>query len=219
MNGPDDPGAAPQPQTPSASTAKTSTGVKLLIGCAIVAVIGLLTLAAVVAVGGIFLKRGLDSVAGQVDDQVEATAIFRQLEEEYPFQPPADGRVTSEQAEKFFAVTDEAWPEMEDWAADVVRVNEEDGRRSLGDLAAGARGASGLVRSRVVLAEALEANEVSLTEYVWTGQVLRNAPSAYGAYADQIAELETRGSTKPGKGSVLDLAIMWTSSAMGGDGD
>lgn len=206
-NGPD-PASSGPPQGPASNRA--STGSKLFIGCAIAAVVGLVIVAGVVMVGGFFLKRGLESVVGEMDDQQEATAILRQLETDHPFRPPEDGLVTREQAEKFFAVTDEAWPKLESWAEDIARLNrdsEAGDRKSLGDLAAGARGLGGIVNSRVILAEALEEHKVSLGEYVWTGLTLTRDTT--GRFRQQIQELETDDPDRPGKGVVLQLATIW----------
>jgi hypothetical protein len=207
-----------------------TTGMKVLLGCLAVTFLGIIGIGAAVLVGGLALKRGVESTMGVVEEQQDATETLRRVEEEHPFEPPDDGVVREENVERFLAVTEEAWEAMRPWAEDLeqVRAAAEAGQGGatprLRDLAAGARAVGGLARSRVVLAEALESHETSLAEYAWTGLSLsraaevRDGEAAPGSVPDANVELARRygdrlpildGDEEPGPGTVLAVATLW----------
>lgn len=160
-----------------------STGAKVLFGCLGVSLLGIVVIGVVVFMGGLALKRGVDSAVGTMEQQQEASAMLRRIEEEHAFAPPDDGVVTERQLERYLAVTEQAWDDMRPWAEDLQEVrdaagNERTGMAALREMASGARALGGLARSRVVLAEALDEHEMSLGEYVWTGIQLSRAEDA-----------------------------------------
>lgn len=160
-----------------------STGAKVLFGCLGVSLLGIVVIGVVVFMGGLALKRGVDSAVGTMEQQQEASAMLRRIEEEHAFAPPDDGGVTERQLERYLAVTEQAWDDMRPWAEDLQEVrdaagNERTGMAALREMASGARALGGLARSRVVLAEALDEHEMSLGEYVWTGIQLSRAEDA-----------------------------------------
>lgn len=205
-----------------------STGAKVAIGCGIVALLAIVAVVVLVGVGGFFVKRQVDEFAGGVEAQQEASETFDELAREYPFTAPDDGVVGENRAERFFAVTDATWDEIEDWAGEMrergERVDARGGDPGVGDMMAGVRGIGELGRARAALAEALDEHEMSPGEYVWTGMALVSAyedldagtptaPAANVALAREhraelaeIAESDEGGGT--GKGMVLALA--WT---------
>ena len=205
-----------------------STGAKIFFGCLGVSAFGVFALAAVVMVGGVALWRGADSVTDRFEDQQEATATLRRIEEEHPFEAPADGVVGEARMERFLAVTDDAWDAIRPWAEDLQTLRRSAGEErtsigQLGDLAAGARAMGGLVQSRVAFAEVLEEHETSLAEYVWTGLTLSRAAEVRDGersgedvppenvelarrYADRMPELGGGGNES---GAVLGVATMW----------
>lgn len=206
-----------------------STGAKVAIGCGAALVVGLVVLAVVVVAGGWFVKNKADEFVGGMEAQVEATETIQRLEREHPFSPPADGVVGEERAERFLAVTDDAWKRMGDRVEELVERAEraEDrGRAGVGDVMAGMRGFGG---ARIALAEALTEHEMPVSEYLWTGLTLLRAyeelemptgaggvPAANLALADEhreelaeIAEEDEDG--RPDRSVVLAMA--WTLGA------
>lgn len=160
-----------------------STGAKLLFACLGVTVVGIMGLAVAVAVGGFALKRGVESALGTVEEQQEATDMLRRIEEEHPFDPPDDGVVGERRLSRFLAVTETAWDDIQPFAEDLDQLREaartdRRGLSGLRDVASGARAIGGMVRARVQLAEALDAHDMSLGEYVWTGIQLERAMDA-----------------------------------------
>lgn len=203
-----------------------STGAKVAIGCGIAAVAGILVVAVILTVGGLFLKDRAEDVMAGAERQARVSETLDRLRTEHPFEPPADGRIGEERAEMFFAVTDDAWDEMEEWAdemADISRRMEEVERPGLGDVAAGIRGLGRLGESREVLAESLADHDVSLGEYVWTGLALLRAHEARTAgeagpeenlelaarYESELEALSAPGEGRAGRGAVLQMALVW----------
>lgn len=237
-NGPHDPGpgdAAPHGTPPAGAAApaagdvpkkKLPTGVKVLIGC--LGAVAVLTILGVVAlgVGGFALKRGVDSVMGGLEEQDEATETLARLERDHAFRPPEDGVVPEASAERYASVTAEAWERMRPWAEELeeLEAEREDGRQpGLRDAVGGVRAMGGFWRSRVELAQTLEAEDMSLGEYVWTGVTLRRAADvAAGRRADRavpegnLALAREHADALPapdgdeiGPGIVLGLATVW----------
>lgn len=222
------PGASPPPPKRGLSTAA-----KVAIGCGALAVVGVVVLLVAVAVFGWFVRDRAQELGAGIERQMEVSQQMERLREEHPFQPPADGTVTREQADGFFAATDRAWSGMEEWAGQMVdlqRRMEGRERPGLRDLADGFRGAGGLAESRAVLTEALVEERMSVGEYLWTGFQLMRAheeldraePSPdvpernmelarrHRAELDEIARSgRNGGSSEPGKGIVLHLATLW----------
>ncbi|MGD2070795.1 MAG: hypothetical protein PVI57_19130 [Gemmatimonadota bacterium] len=199
-----------------------STGVKLLIGCVILLILAGVALAVALGVGGFALKRQLDSFLGGLEDQQEASQTLERLEQEYPFEVPEDGVVSSSQLDRFVAVTDAAWDEIRPLAeelADLERIRDEsDGGPGIRELIGGARALGGFTRARLVLADELEAEGMSLSEYVWTGTSLQRAVEGEGAVPEENARLarENQGrlpafedDDEPGPETVLAVATLW----------
>ncbi|HZD05192.1 MAG TPA: hypothetical protein VE173_09750, partial [Longimicrobiales bacterium] len=176
-------GSAPEGGPGATPRKRMSTGAKVFFGCIGLAVLGVVGLIVTLVVGGVALKRGFESTVGSVEEHREATETLHRLEEEHPFEPPADGVVGEARLERFLAVTGDAWQEMQSWADDLQEIREaarvdRGGIGRIRDMAAGARAIGGLARSRLALASALDSNEVSLGEYAWTGLTLARAAEA-----------------------------------------
>ncbi len=176
---PPPPAAAPPP-----GKGGMSTGAKVAIGCGVVALLGI----AIVAFGMMTCWRKANEFTGGLDAQQEATETIDELEREHPFTPPANGVLEADRADKFFAVTDDAWEEMQDWVED-MRDRGEDienrgGEAGFGDAMAGLQG---LGRSRVALSDALADHDMPVSEYIWTGMALTQA------YASLDQPAETSG--------------------------
>lgn len=205
------------------------TGLKVLFGCLGVFALGAILLAVTVGVGGVALKRGIENTVGSFEEHREASDALARLERDHPFEVPAHGAVTEEHVDRFLAVTERAWDEVRPWAEEVeafrARAATEDGVR-LRDALTGARAVGGVGRSRVALAEALEAEGVSLGEYAWTGLTLERAAEAsrgggpatgvppgnlrlVSRYADTLPDFE---SDEPGPSTVLAVATLWALS-------
>ncbi len=202
-----------------------STGAKVAIGCGIVALVVIVALIVAGVAGGLFLKRKADEFQGGVEAQTEASETIRELEAEHPFTPPADGRIDADQAERFFDVTDDAWADMEEVAADLAEreqdIEERGGEAGMRDAMAGLQG---LGQARAALAGALEENEMPVSEYLWTGLALLRAyedldrpasesgiPQANldlaSEHRAQLAEIDETGDQEIGKGMVLGIAV------------
>jgi hypothetical protein len=202
-----------------------STGAKVAIGCGILALLVIIGIVVAIVAGGMFASRKLDEFSGGFEAQQEASETVQELEREHPFTPPADGIVRPDRAEKFFDVTDDAWEDMREWV-DEMRERGEDidsrgGQAGFGDAMAGLQG---LGRSRVALSEALEGNDMAVSEYIWTGMTLAHAYAALdqppetsgvpaenlalaGEHRERLAEMAD-GDEAEGRGMVL--AIAWT---------
>lgn len=218
-------------ESPSAASATIGTpprrhmptGLKLAIGC-LVAFFALAAIAAVaLGVGGLWLKdRAGDFVEGvedRAEAQQEASAILERLERDRPFSPPADGRIDPGSAERFFEVTALAWTQIEPVVRDLDEIAERnrDERPRIGDVVDGMRNVGLLTDSRLHIARALEQAELSLDEYVWTGQALRRAQrdgTAPAAYADRLATMDP-SAEEPNPWVVLDLATVWAQGLPG----
>lgn len=220
------PAGATVPASGNVPKKKLPTGVKVLIGClgtvAVVTILGIVAL----GVGGFALKRGVDSVVGGLEEQGEATETLARLERDHPFRPPENGVIPEASAERYASVTAEAWERMRPWAEELEELDaqREDGRQpGLRDAVGGVRAMGGFWRSRVELAQALEAQDMSLGEYVWTGLALQRAADvAAGRRADRAVPernlalarehegaLPATGSDEAGPGIVLALATVW----------
>lgn len=214
------PPAAPPPRT------GMSTGVKVAIGCGVLALLAIVGVVVGLVVVG---KRATDKIgelSGGLEAQQEASETVQKLEREHPFTPPSDGVVRSDRAETFFAVTDDAWEAMREWVDDMRERGEEidsrGGEAGFGDAMAGLQG---LGRSRVALSDALEGNDMAVSEYIWTGMALAHAYAALdqpaetsgvptenlalaGEHRERLAEMADDGGNAEGRGVVL--AIAWT---------
>ncbi len=188
-----------------------STGLKVALGCGGCLFVLLVGVGLAVGVGGLWIseKAGdfTESVERQAELQNEATETLERLEREHPFEPPADGAVSPERAERFFAVTDGAWEEMEDWAGelDALRDRLDDEDPSLGDVGAVFRSYGRLAESRAVIAGALEDEEMSLYEYLWTGLTLNRAHDAMEAGSTEDVPSETLEAVREHEAAVADL--------------
>lgn len=230
------PSEAPPPETPAGGPPPKkgmSTGAKVAIGCGGLVVVVLVVLVVAAVAGGLFFKNKAEEFAGGVEAQAEATETIQRLERERPFQPPADGVVGEDRAERFFAVTDDAWERMRDRVEDLAdraeRIDERGGEAGFGDVMAGMRGLGG---GRVALAESLEEYEMPVSEYLWTGLTLLRAyeflevpaggegvPAQNIAlanrYRDELAEIaESDEDGRPDRSFVLGMA--WTLGASEG---
>ena len=219
----------PMDATPSAAPPPKegmSTGAKVAIGCGILALLAIVGVVVAIVAGGMFASRKVNEFTGGLEAQQEASETVRELEREHPFTPPADGIVGSDRAEAFFAVTDDAWEDMREWADDMRERGEDidsrGGQAGLGDAMAGLQG---LGRSRVALSQALEGNDMAVSEYIWTGMALAHAYAALdqpaetsgvpaenltlaGEHRERLAEMGDEGEGAEGRGMVL--AIAWT---------
>lgn len=208
-----------------------STGVKVAIGCGILLVLVIIGFVVFGVVGGMLLKNKASELTGGLEAQQQASEMIQSLERERPFTAPADGVVSDDMAESFFAVTDDAWDamraDMEDLAERGESIDEGGRQAGIGDAMAGVRA---LGRSRVALAEALEGHDMPVSAYLWTGMELVRAYHAIGMEPEQsgvpapnvqlaerhreaLAEIaEQQESGRPGKGMVLGLAWTWGAS-------
>jgi len=222
----------PSPEDlPSGAPAKKgmSTGVKVAIGCGVLAVVVVVGIVIASIAGGMFLRRKAEELTGGIEDQAEIGAVIDRLEAEHSFSPPAEGIVNPARAERFFAVTDLAWqriePEWDDLEERGREITSRGGEAGVGDVFAGVRG---LTHARTAIAEALDQYEMPVSEYVWVGFALTRAYRALestdqgrqGAdrgvpqsnldlaarYRDQLAEVSGAGATA-GKSVVLGLAV------------
>lgn len=212
--------AAGEPES-SSSRQGMSTGVKFLIGCVGLLLLVGVALAVAIGVGGFALKRQFDRFLGGIEEQQEASQTLDRLEQEYPFEVPEDGVVASSQLDRFVAVTDAAWEEIRPWAeelAELDRIRESDEGPGIRELIGGARALGGFTRARLVLADELEAEGMSLSEYVWTGSSLQRAAEGEGAVPEENVRLvqENRDrlpafgdEDEPGPETVLAVATVW----------
>jgi hypothetical protein len=202
-----------------------STGAKVAIALGIVMVLGMMAMAAVVVMGGLFLRDRASGFMASMEEQEEATQILEELEREVPFDPPADGVVTDDQAQRFFAATDAAWQEIESWANELRDLNERIEARenpSVSDVVTGVQSMARFAESRTVLARALEENRMSSGEYIWTALSLTRAYTSLSGsgqstgipaenlalaerYRAEIAEVS--GDSGADKGVILGLAV------------
>lgn len=199
------------------------TGLKLAIGC-LVAFFALAAMAAVaLGVGGLWLKDRagvfVEGVEGRAEAQREASAILERLERDQPFSPPADDQIVPGSADRFFEATALAWMQIEPVVRDLDEIAERnrDERPRIGDVVDGMRNVGLLADSRLHIARALEQAELSLDEYVWTGQALRRAQrdgTAPAAYADRLAAMDS-SADEPNPSVVLDLATVWAQGLPG----
>lgn len=180
---------APEADAPSAAGSgapapakrRMPTGLKLAFGCIGVFFV-LATLAAVaLGVGGMWLKdRAGDLVEGvenRAEAQRQAATLLSRLDAEHPFTPPADGRIDPGAAERFLRATDLAWTDIEPIARRMHEVAEREraGEPRIGDVIEGARASGLLIDSRLHIARALDEVGMSLAEYRWTADALREA--------------------------------------------
>lgn len=223
------PGAGPTTPPPPPSRKGLSTGAKVALGCGAVTLVGLVVMVILAVVGGMFVKREAENLAGGIEAHAEASETLDRLRDEHPFRVPDDGVVSRGQAETFFAVTDDAWERMEGWAEELGdlsrRLERRGGEARIGDVAAGIRGMVGFGRTRLVLAETLADHDISNGEYVWTGLSLvkayeklmdpEAAPVPEGnlelarRHRDRLAEFADDDDGEPDPGIVLWLASIW----------
>lgn len=224
--------SSPSPEDPaSAAPPKKgmSTGVKVAIGCGVMAVVVVVGIVIASIAGGMFLRRKAEEWTGGFEGQAEIGEVIDRLEAGHPFSPPADGVVDLARAERFFAVTDLAWrkiePEWDELEQRGREIGNRGGEAGVRDVVAGVRG---LTHARTAIAEALDQHEMPVSEYVWVGFALtrayralessdqgrqgidRDVPQANldlaARYRDQLVEVSGGGST-PGKSAVLGLAV------------
>lgn len=165
------PGApGPPPKKPM------STGVKIAIGCGILAALVIIVLVVMTVAGGMFLRDKAEDFTGGLEAQEEASQTIRELEQEHPFSPPADGVVGEDRADRFLAVTDDAWDRMRESMEEVAErereMEQQGGAAGFGDAMAGMQA---LGDARVALAEALAGHDMPVSEYLWTGTTLVQA--------------------------------------------
>jgi hypothetical protein len=201
-----------------------SAGKKILIGCAIFAVIATFLVVAAVGAGVFFFGQNVRDFTGGVRAQVEATELAGELETRHAFAPPASGEVTEEHAERFLQATEEAWQRVEPWFRDLeergARLQEDE---SVRNFASALSGVVGLGQARIDFIEALEEQEMSVSEYLWTGTTLMMAydarnreqsgvPEANRAIArrmeSRLSALEEDDPMRGGRGALF--ALGWT---------
>lgn len=219
----DEPSAPEAPAATGAPKRRMPTGLKVAIGC-LAAFFVLAAMAAVaVGAGGMWLKGKADGVVegakARAEAQQEASAVLERLEREHPFTPPADRAINPRSADRFFEASALAWSEIEPTVRNLDEIAERnrDDRPRLGDMVEGMRNIGLLADSRLHIARALDEAGLSLEEFVWTGQALRNAQrdgGAGAAYADRWAAIDSSDGA-PNASVVLDLATAWTSALSG----
>ena len=186
MTEPQTPASSPPPAAAPPPKKGMSTGAKIAIGCGILAVVAIVVVIVAIVAGGMFVSKKADEFSGGMEAQQEASERIQELEREHSFTPPEDGVVGGDRADRFFAVTDDAWEGMQEWVDEMQErsedIDERGGNAGLGDAMAGLQG---LGRSRVALAEALADHDMPVSEYLWTGMALSHAHAAL----DQQAEL------------------------------
>lgn len=167
------------PPAPPPPKKGMSTGAKVAIGCGIALIVAIVAVIIAVAAGGMFVSKKASEFAGGLEAQQKSSETIQELEREHPFAVPQDGVVSGDRAERFFEVTDDAWERMEDWIGEMEergqRIESRGGQAGLGDAMAGLQGFG---RSRVALAEALDDNDMPVSEYLWTGMALARAYEA-----------------------------------------
>jgi hypothetical protein len=205
-----------------------STGMKVAIGCGVALLLLLIVLFAFFGLAARFVGNKVDDFETAMQDQERAGERAEELEREHAFTPPPDGTLEEGVVDKFFAVTDDTWEEIEDWARDMGersrRMEAEGSEAGFGDAMAGLRGMAG---GRAALVEALDEHDMAPSAYVWTGFQLMHAHEAVKsggtgagmpernleiarAHADRLAELEDEGDGgEAGKGVVLAMAYMY----------
>ena len=176
MTEPQTPVPPSSPATPPPPKRGMSTGAKVAIGCGILTVIAIVVVIVAIVAGGMFVSKKANEFTGGMEAQQEASERIQELEREHPFTPPQDGIVTGDRADRFFAVTDDAWEGMQEWVEEMRErgedIEDRGGEAGLGDAMAGLQG---LGRSRVALAEALADHDMPVSEYLWTGMALSHA--------------------------------------------
>ncbi|MBA2565184.1 MAG: hypothetical protein H0V09_07145 [Gemmatimonadetes bacterium] len=201
-----------------------STGMKLAIGCGALLLLVLVIMFACVGFAAKKAKDFTESTSEAVEDQEKAGTMAQELEREYAFTAPVDGQLDGEMVNRFFAVTDDAWGEIEDWAADMEergeRVDSAGARESFGNTMAAVKG---MGRARLAIVEALDGNDMAPSAYVWTGARLMQAYEARGGtsgavpernvelareHEGRLAELQDKQKGGTGKGAVLGLAFV-----------
>jgi hypothetical protein len=203
-----------------------STGAKVAIGCGVALLVILVLMFACFGLAARFVGKKAGDINTAMEEQSRAQETAAELEREYAFTPPGDGVVNDELADKFFAVTDDAWEDIEPWAEDM----EKRGRRldQAGE-EAGIRdawaGVQSIGRARVALVDALEAHDMAPSAYVWTGFRLIEAHEAEQSggqasgvpernlelareHSSELAELARSDSQEANKSVVLGIAFM-----------
>lgn len=209
-----------------------STAARVGLGCGGCLVVVLAAAGIGLALGGGWIAQRAEDYVGGFEEQAEATETLTRLREEHPFEVPEDGAVSAKRARRFFRATDAAWREMRDWAAELEELGREmeDRDPGLPDYGAVLEGYGKLAESRVVLAHALEEQEMPLAEYLWTGAALRRAHRALedgpgpggepvpeetrravAEHREELAELAGDGD-ETGKQLILAFAAMWAST-------
>ncbi len=221
---PSPPPVGPAPVAPPPPSKGLSTGVKIAIGCAILALLVMIITVTCFTYGVKKLKDVGESMETSVGEQQEVQEKVAELEREHPLTPPADGTLEEDQVEKFLAVTDDAWGKMQDWVAEMEKrgqkIDASGGQARFGDAVAGFRG---FAQARVALAQAFADHDMPPSAYVWTGFRLLQAHDAQAAgaasgvpqknldlvakYSDRIAELQEKNGGRIGKAAVLSLAF------------
>ena len=220
---PPPPGATPPPPGVPPPKPGLSTGVKIAIGCGALALLVLILMFACFG----FAAKKVGDFSASMEDQEEAGRTAQELEREHSFTPPADGTLDDDNVDRFFAVTNDTWAEIDDWAEDIQersdRMRESGDDAGFGDAMAGMQG---MGRARVALVNALEDHDMAPSAYVWTGFTLMQAHAAAkggGAtggvpernveiardHADELAEMEDADGDEPNKGTVLGLAYVF----------
>jgi hypothetical protein len=120
---PQDPGSPPPPKK------GMSAGAKLAIGCGVLAVVVVVGIVIASIAGGMFLRRKAEEWSSDIEGQTEAGAVIDRLEADHRFSRPADGVVDAARAERFFAVTDLAWRQIEPEWDDLEQRGREIGDR------------------------------------------------------------------------------------------
>ena len=184
---------------------RLSRGTRVLIGCLAVAALCVAGIVVVLAAGGVALTRGVRAAAEQVDENEEATRIMADLARDHPWSPPTGARPSAEQHRRFRMVTDDAWSEMGTWAPEarllMDRQRPRDGATpGLREVVSVTRASTNLLRTRPIVARALQGQRMSIAEYIWIGQATeREGPEALGRLVP--GEVDAK--------FVLDIAAMW----------
>lgn len=104
-----------------------STGVKVAIGCGIVAILGMVVLVAVIGVGAFWAKGKVEEMAGGLEGMTEKAEEIDRWQEQAnanPYNPPPDGVIPEERLVKFLDVRKSVYSIYEQHRAELERLAE-----------------------------------------------------------------------------------------------
>lgn len=205
--------------------AAAGPGRKLLVGCGAGMLVLLVVTGVGLAAGLLFFGQTLRELSQGLEEQTRATEAARALERSHPFEPEVGGQVRESQAVAFLDATDQVWQSLEPWRRELnERSRMMDGEVRLRDVAEVLGGIRTLGVARLAFIEALEAQEMPVREYRWTGERLLSAhrqlhrseveekegtPAVARRLASRLDELQSPEGRLTGKGLLLALAWLF----------